>query len=338
MKADQPPLVSIICFCRNASASIGRCLDSILAQDYPRLQVIVQDGDSTDGTKDILLSYGSAIELVSEKDDGAGDAMFRALARVRGEFFGSCLADERLLPHAVSWAVKNLRRRPDAGAIYGDHYITDADGRITGMVRPGKWRYSKFMCSEFMPPFCASFFRTDSFRRCGVRSYTGCGEYELWLRLGALYPVYYVPGLVARYAVHRRQLSFMVQDLARQADARRAALERLFSDPLTGSRYSDLRDSALAGVSTWLVNCYCNCRAWDKALEGFHKAAAVETDAGRLRRAGMRLVEHGICLAKDGLVEQAKNFLRLPRLYPQLFADLLRASEPAKTGAMGMMT
>ncbi len=329
MKKESLPLVSVICFCKNAAATISRAIDSILAQDYPHIQVVVQDGNSSDGTLDILKSYGEKIELVSEPDNGAGDAMFRAFARVRGEYFGSCLADEQLLTHAVSWAVANLEQRPDAGAIYGDHYLTDASGRITGLVRPGHWQYRKFMCSEFMPPFCASFFRTAYFRQAGVQDYSGCGEYELWLQLGARFPVYYVPGIIARYAVHRQQLSYMVNSLEGQADARRAALERLFKAPGIGSRYIRLRQSALAGTFTWLVNCYANCQAWEKALGAFYKAAEVETDAGRLYRAGMRLVNHGIQMAKAGKREDACRYLQLPLAFPALFPGLQPGANPA---------
>ncbi len=315
-------MVSIICFCRNAASTIGRCIDSILGQDYPNLQVIVQDGASDDGTLEILQSYGERLELVSEADNSAGEAMFRALARIEGEFFGSCLADEQLLPHAVSWAVTRLQQRPDAGAIYGDHYIMDIHGLITGLVKPEPWIFQRFLCSEIMPPFCASFFRSKCFKQLGLTGYTGCGEFELWLQLGARFPVYHVPGTVAKYGVHPDQLSFQVKSLAGQAEARKAALERLFNDSEIGESYAWSRSSALAGVNTWLVNCYCNCQAWEMALEAFYRAAVLETSKERARRAGLRLVRHGINLAKKGDMENACRFLKLPMDFSQLFPDL----------------
>ena len=114
------PLVSIFCFCKNRVKTIRRCIDSIITQDYPNVEIIVQDGASTDGTLEILQEYGNQIKLVSEPDTGPMDGFFRALQRIRGEFFGSCLSDEELFPHAVSWGVENLIKRPEVAAIYGD--------------------------------------------------------------------------------------------------------------------------------------------------------------------------------------------------------------------------
>jgi glycosyltransferase involved in cell wall biosynthesis len=130
------PLVSVICYCRNAAATIGRCIDSILSQDYPNIEVVVQDGASADGTLDILQSYGQRIDLISEKDAGPGDAMFRCIRRAKGDIFITCLADEELLPHAVSWGATQLGRYPEAGAVYGDHYNIDLEGKITDIVKP----------------------------------------------------------------------------------------------------------------------------------------------------------------------------------------------------------
>ncbi len=322
-KIESQPLVSIICFCKNAAGTIGRAIESILAQDYPNIQVVVQDGNSTDGTLEILKSYGSRIELVSEPDHGPGDAMFRALARVRGEFFGSCLADEQLLPHAVAWAVENLRRRPDAGGIYGDNYLLDTNGTIIGLVRPGPWDFGKFMRSEFMPTFCAAFFRTACYLEVGPRHYSGCGEFEFWLRLGAHFPIYYLSEIVAGYGLSRQQLSQQIDDLHLQAKSRKQALESLFSHLVPGSQYAHERSSAMAGVDVWLTEYYAKCGAWNLAVEAFRRAASTMCRSRRMVRVGRLIVGHGIGLAKAGKFFQAREFLRLPLEFPASFPELV---------------
>jgi len=57
---NEVPKVSVIVPCRNEGAFIGRCLDSVLANDYPpeRLEILVVDGMSTDGSREILRPYG----------------------------------------------------------------------------------------------------------------------------------------------------------------------------------------------------------------------------------------------------------------------------------------
>src|SRR2546422_8454790 len=114
-----PPLFSIICTVKNRAALIRNCVESVLAQDDPAVELVVQDGASTDGTLDILREYGDRIRLVSEPDAGAGDGLFRALRRARGEFWGSCLSDEQLVPDAVSWARRTFAEHPELGGIYG---------------------------------------------------------------------------------------------------------------------------------------------------------------------------------------------------------------------------
>ena len=78
------PLFSVICMVRNRAPLIRKCVESVLAQDDPAVELVVQDGASSDGTLEILREYGDRIRLVSEPDAGAGDGLFRALRRARG--------------------------------------------------------------------------------------------------------------------------------------------------------------------------------------------------------------------------------------------------------------
>lgn len=72
--ASRPPLVSIVIPCRNEEAYIERCLDSILASDYPadRMEILVADGGSTDRTRPILLRYAARHGSVTLLDNPAG--------------------------------------------------------------------------------------------------------------------------------------------------------------------------------------------------------------------------------------------------------------------------
>lgn len=71
IKTKECPLVSLIIPCRNEAKFIARCLDSVLAQDHPkdRLEVIVVDGVSTDGTRDILKQYVEKYSIIKVIDN-----------------------------------------------------------------------------------------------------------------------------------------------------------------------------------------------------------------------------------------------------------------------------
>lgn len=69
------PTVSVVVPILNRARFLVPTLESILQQDYPRVECIVVDGGSTDGTVDILKRYGHRIRWVSEPDEGHADAI-----------------------------------------------------------------------------------------------------------------------------------------------------------------------------------------------------------------------------------------------------------------------
>ncbi len=83
------PLVSVIIPCRNEVRFLRRCLDSILAGDYPgdRLEVIVADGMSTDGTRELVAEYAAhqpRVRMIDNPERVTPVALNRAIAAARG--------------------------------------------------------------------------------------------------------------------------------------------------------------------------------------------------------------------------------------------------------------
>jgi glycosyltransferase involved in cell wall biosynthesis len=208
--ADVFPLVSVFMFVRNGAATIRRAIDSVLRQTYPNIEFVVQDGASTDGTLEILRGYGKSLKVVSEPDNGPSDGLLRALNRCSGDFIGSCLADEELLPGAVEKAVAVFLRDPEVGAITGDAIITDLSGKQTGLWTSGPFNLVDYLLADYSPYFCASFFRRQALLDAGLKTERWnpeCIEFELWCRLATCSSVKYVPGNVAKYAAHPDQSS-----------------------------------------------------------------------------------------------------------------------------------
>jgi GT2 family glycosyltransferase len=90
MSVHPSPLLSAVVPCRDERDHIGRCLDSILATDYPaeRLEVLVADGRSGDGTREIVERYAarhSAIRLVDNPERIVPTGLNRAIRAARGE-------------------------------------------------------------------------------------------------------------------------------------------------------------------------------------------------------------------------------------------------------------
>jgi glycosyltransferase involved in cell wall biosynthesis len=106
-----PPLVSVIIPCRNEIASIGRCLDSILASDYPRFEVLIADGRSTDGTHELIEQCAARdprVRLIDNPQLITPAALNRAIAAAQGEIIARIDAHAAIAPDYISRAVHHL--------------------------------------------------------------------------------------------------------------------------------------------------------------------------------------------------------------------------------------
>ncbi|MFZ5807178.1 MAG: putative sugar O-methyltransferase [Verrucomicrobiota bacterium] len=228
----EKPTVSIFMFCKNRKNTIQRALESILNQTYPYMEIIVQDGASTDGTLEILQKYQKRIKLVSAPDAGPAEAFWTALKRCTGDIIGSCLSDEEIMPDVAEFAVEFFHQNPSAGALTRDGYLVELNGAILGEVLgPKEFDIKKYMANEFAPHFCASFFNRDALESVGL--YTrewlmDCGEFELWCRLALAAPVVYQAGFASKYAYHNDQLSRNPENMLKIFRGRIKVIEKLF--------------------------------------------------------------------------------------------------------------
>ena len=114
-EAEVPPLVSVIVPVRNEATTIRGCLEAILAQDYPpgRLEIIVADGQSDDGTREIALELAQSHSRLAVIDNPARTAavgLNLAIPRARGEIIARIDAHTTLAPDYLSQCIEMLRR------------------------------------------------------------------------------------------------------------------------------------------------------------------------------------------------------------------------------------
>lgn len=104
-------LVTVITVVRNSAATLPRTIDSIRTQSYPHVEYIVIDGQSTDGTLELLRQREAQIDLwLSEADDGIADAFNKGIALATGEFVALVNADDWLEPNHISLSIEHLIR------------------------------------------------------------------------------------------------------------------------------------------------------------------------------------------------------------------------------------
>lgn len=126
--------VSIITICYNREFTISKAIESVLNQDYPNIEYIIIDGNSTDGTTEIIQSYGHKIsQFVSEPDKGMYDALNKGLGLATGDIIGLMHSDDEFYDDTVvSQIVATFQNNPTTEGVYGDgiYVSNDAEERI----------------------------------------------------------------------------------------------------------------------------------------------------------------------------------------------------------------
>jgi glycosyltransferase involved in cell wall biosynthesis len=139
--------VSIITVCYNRKVTIRQSIKSVLGQDYPNIEYIVIDGNSTDGTKEIIQSYAGRItKVVSEPDSGMYDAINKGLHLATGDIVGLMHSDDEFYDVSViSKIVAAFKTAPEADGLYGNgiYVSNDAEERIVRNRIGGPYDFKK---------------------------------------------------------------------------------------------------------------------------------------------------------------------------------------------------
>ncbi len=118
-RVNRQMLVSILIPCFNAERWIAQAIESALAQTWPNAEVIVVDDGSTDGSLEIIKSFGSRIRWETGRNRGGGAARNRLLELSRGEWIQYLDADDYLLPEKIEGQMAFVAARADADVVFG---------------------------------------------------------------------------------------------------------------------------------------------------------------------------------------------------------------------------
>jgi glycosyltransferase involved in cell wall biosynthesis len=208
----------------NGERYIRQAIDGVLAQTYTQWELIVVDDGSTDGTPEILRSYGDPrIRIVNGSHHGLPQALTEGFRHARGEFWTWTSDDNVLLPPMLETLVKQLDSRPDVDMVYSDEEIIGPSGEIllgtdfwfqdppgSGTVRfpidPSRlnWEHCNFVGACFL-------YRNYVGRIIGPygAELFGFEDYDYWMRINALFRMAHT-GRIAplyRYRLHPESLT-----------------------------------------------------------------------------------------------------------------------------------
>jgi len=222
MSKSSPPDVTVVTPSFQQASFIEETIQSVLAQRGVKIEYLVMDGGSTDGTLEILEKYRSRLQYLSEKDQGQTDAINKGFQRAQGRILAYLNSDDTYLPGALAKAVRFLDEHTEFAMVYGEGYHVDAQGRFLERYYTEPFDFQRLaeVCFICQP---TAFVRREVLTTVGYPDVNlqYCMDYDYWIRIGKRYAVGYLPDYLAtsRLQPENKTLSSRVpvhQEILRQ--------------------------------------------------------------------------------------------------------------------------
>jgi glycosyltransferase involved in cell wall biosynthesis len=317
----QLPRISIVTPSYNQGRYLAETLQSLVDQQYPDLQVIIQDGGSTDGAvavaEDFVRRHPAIFQLHVEKDSGQADALNRGFARATGDILGFLNSDDTLYLGCLSSVAREISPLNGRWIVFGRCLFTGEDSPYVGVEHPAEYR-SHF---EFLAiwkrgfntiPQPSVFWHRKVWEQCGGLNVSEHHvlDYDLFCRFSQRYRFHRVDELWSTYRMHA------VSKSAQRTEAEVLDLSINVSRRYWGSWWSPLRWRYT--VSHWLHNRHLHEYAR-------HHASRAETAAKDGRRVValwelLRTTVYSPFMARDRLLRTWLTAYGLKFLQRLLFA------------------
>jgi glycosyltransferase involved in cell wall biosynthesis len=218
------PKVSVIIPVYNGERYIAATLETVFEQTFRDFEVIVVDDGSTDGTEAILRHYGSKIVYLKNDHGGPASSRNLGISVARGDFIAFLDADDLWLPTKLERQVAFAALHPDFGIITTDAATFDHTGVTEASAAAHKYIPSGHVLNELLfdnwiGTSCAMV-RRECFEKVGPfdqEAFVRGEDWVMWMRIAAIYPVYFLNEVLIHYRVHSQNYS-------------RADLEKQFRD------------------------------------------------------------------------------------------------------------
>jgi len=206
--SDSPdwPAVAVVTPSYQQAEFLEETIRSVLLQSYPNLSYAVMDGGSTDGSVAIIQKYAPWLDgWASEPDGGQAAAIDKGFRRAEGQILTWLNSDDVFAPGAVWAAIDGFQRHPDAVLVYGGADEIARDGRLIGPAGYARQADRQFLIEAANAiPQPAAYFKRSAYEAAGRldHSLQWTMDYDLWIRLSAAGPLYYIPDSLARLRIY----------------------------------------------------------------------------------------------------------------------------------------
>lgn len=252
--------ISVVIPTYNYGRFLREAIDSVLAQTYAPLEILVVDDGSTDDTEQIVASYGERVRYIRQRNAGVGAARNNGIAQARGEYVAFLDSDDLWLPEKLAKEIARFEADPELGLVYSGAERFDQSGTldvsldgIEGWIAPELLRLERSVISSgssiLIPKRVAE--EVGGFNADLPPS----EDWDFCYRLALRYRVGFVPEVLVRYRQHGSGLHLNV---ARMERAMMLALANVFasSDPAVQSQ----RRRTYGRMHRVLAGCYFHRR------------------------------------------------------------------------------
>jgi glycosyltransferase involved in cell wall biosynthesis len=158
--------ISIVTLSFNQRPFLKEAIDSVLSQNYPELEYIVVDPGSTDGSRELISSYGDQIaQRIFEPDRGAADGLNKGFARATGTVYGFLNADDVLFPGSLNHVAEFFRSHPGIDMAMGNGFKIDGNGRTIRHYVARDFSVRRFFYGGTQWLQQSTFFKAEVFQR-----------------------------------------------------------------------------------------------------------------------------------------------------------------------------
>jgi glycosyltransferase involved in cell wall biosynthesis len=207
------PTVSVVIPTYNSAPYLREAVDSVLAQTFRDLEVIVVDDGSTDGTANVIESYGSSIGYVQQPNSGVSVARNKGVAESAGRYVAFLDADDAWLPKKLATQLEALRGARGYGLSYTALLVTDADLNPVGVRRAnvhGPALESLLLHGSSMGGGSSTVLcERELFLEAGGfdSDLSQCADWDMWIRLAGKTDFLYIDEPLVRYRQHGQSMS-----------------------------------------------------------------------------------------------------------------------------------
>jgi glycosyltransferase involved in cell wall biosynthesis len=220
-----PPLVSVVIPCYQQAHFLCDAIESVLAQTYPHLEIVVVDDGSSDNTVTVVSRY-PGVRYIRQENQGLASARNMGLRQTIGEYLIFLDSDDRLLPNALDAGLRCFRENPGCGFVYGHCQFIAFDGTPMRGLQPSIVEGDFYLALLRGLPIHAPasvMYRREVFEDVGVFNVrlSPAADYDLYYRIASRFPVCCHGQKIVEYRKHGAS---MTRDPARMLRFNLAAL------------------------------------------------------------------------------------------------------------------